>query len=854
MLSTSTTPVHPPAGRRLPAALALAALLLLQASAVEGRSPRLEPRLAGFYADWLASVDHLLSERERQVFLALEHDVHRELFIRRFWEAHDAGAEGDHTLLARWQENFDQVGRRFRSRDDDRARALMIAGKPPRVTRVECDRNLRRLEIWSYDDWHARFQSGRDDRRGFLLLFYLKTRLDYGDYRHWSPADGTAVLLAGGGGGRGSVPAAEVIALGRQGGCLRHAATRELLAAALDHALGVEELRRHLAPPPPAAGWLERLQAELAVTRPSAAALPAAPLEVRYPGRYNDQRTILEGRVAIPAEVFDRTAEGQLFDRVVISGDVYAGDRLADAFRVVHYLAGAEPVDGIVRLSFFRRLRPGTYLLKVRVADGRGLGLLRDDRAVDVPRLSEDAVAPPLSRLGFATLTRGDVGVLATLPSVELMAPAADLLVGPVELTAVTTGGPIARLDFLLDGVLAAVDDRPPFAVTVDLGPTPARHRVEVIARDPAQREVARDRLLLNAAPPRFAVRLLEPQPGGPAQRAVVEVDVPAGERLERLELFVNELRVATLRQPPFVRPLPPLPAGRTSYVRAVATLASGAAMEDLAVVGNQAPVDRVEVRLVELYASVLDAQGRSITGLTAADFTVYEDGEPQPLVRFDTVKNLALSVTLLMDVSASMRRKVEVAAASARRFFETVLTPKDRASLLTFNHDLERVVPFTNDVDRLRYGTIGLRPYGTTRLHDGVIYAAHGFGGRQGKRALVVLSDGQDVDSDFTFPQVLAFALRAGVAVYPILLDLADETTQADLERLAQETGGRFFAVAGVGELDGVYRQIEEDLRSQYLLVYRPPAAGERAFRRVEVELPGRPELRARTIHGYYP
>ena len=131
---------------------------------------------------------------------------------------------------------------------------------------------------------------------------------------------------------------------------------------------------------------------------------------------------------------------------------------------------------------------------------------------------------------------------------------------------------------------------------------------------------------------------------------------------------------------------------------RGVATLESGESMEDLVFVYSPDAVERIDVQLVELYTSVLDDQGRFVGGLTAEDFRVLEDGAPQAIRRFDKVENLAINVALLMDVSTSMRKKIRIATRSAQRFFETVLTPKDRASLLTFNHDIRLIVPFTND------------------------------------------------------------------------------------------------------------------------------------------------------------
>jgi VWFA-related protein len=284
-----------------------------------------------------------------------------------------------------------------------------------------------------------------------------------------------------------------------------------------------------------------------------------------------------------------------------------------------------------------------------------------------------------------------------------------------------------------------------------------------------------------------------------------------------------------------------------------VAVLVSGAELEDLVIVASSVAVESIDAQLVELYVSVLDGRGRGVTGLKQESFTVHEDGEIRPVVRFANVADLAIDVGLLMDVSASMRRGLSTAAESARRFFDTVIGPKDQAMVVAFNHQLDLLEPFTGDIGRLRYATTGLRAWGTTRLRDGIVFSLHGFGGQQGRRALIVLSDGQDVDSDFDADQVLSVALRAGVAVYPIVLDASESAARTELERLADETGGRLFVVASVRGLDRVYQQIEDDLRAQYLLVYQPPAQDTRQFRKVDVSIAS-PGLRVRTISGYHP
>jgi VWFA-related protein len=261
-----------------------------------------------------------------------------------------------------------------------------------------------------------------------------------------------------------------------------------------------------------------------------------------------------------------------------------------------------------------------------------------------------------------------------------------------------------------------------------------------------------------------------------------------------------------------------------------------------------------VDVRLVQLFTAVTDPRGKPLLDLPRNSFRVFENGVEQELHRFETLSSLPIRVALLMDVSSSMRGRVHIAAKSARRFFSTVLTEKDSASLLTFNHDIRVRVPFSSDRRLLQFGASGLRAHGTTRLNDALVYAASSFAGLDGKRALILLSDGEDLDSDFDFARVLEIFLRARLAVYPILLDVTAEETREQLRHLAEVSGGRLFTVADAGGLDRVYDSIEKDLRSQYLLTYQPPQpkSGD-TFRQVRVEVL-KEGARARSSSGYYP
>jgi Ca-activated chloride channel homolog len=431
--------------------------------------------------------------------------------------------------------------------------------------------------------------------------------------------------------------------------------------------------------------------------------------------------------------------------------------------------------------------------------------------------------------------------------------------VGALRVDAMVTGGGIDHVRFLLDGRQALSKRRPPFSVDLNLGGQPHIHVVRAVAEAADGRMLAEDQLVLNGGPHRFAVRLVEPQAGKRyvrSLRAEVKVEVPENEKLDRLEVYRDETLVATLYQPPWTQPVL-VPEGRQlSYVRAVAYLADGNSTEDLVVINAPNPGERIDVQLVELYATVTDRRGRPVDGLTRDDFRVYEDGSEQTVRRFERVENLPIYAGVLLDTSGSMTDHLDTAVQAALGFFNKVIQPKDRAAVITFNGETNLAVRFTNDREVLAGGLSGLHADGSTALYDSIIYALYYFGGVRGKRAVVLLTDGRDEGSKFRYRDALEYAKHSGIAFYTIGLGLTakEPDIRLKLAELATETGGRAFFIERAAELAGTYGEIETELRSQYLLAYESSKQGnDGKFRAVGIKVQ-RPGLQARTVPGYYP
>jgi VWFA-related protein len=377
------------------------------------------------------------------------------------------------------------------------------------------------------------------------------------------------------------------------------------------------------------------------------------------------------------------------------------------------------------------------------------------------------------------------------------------------------------------------------------------------VAYDAGGAEIAADQLTVNAGEHHFEIELVEPRANAALSqvtRARAEVTVPDGAALDRVELYLGETRLATLYSPPYVQPLRLGDPEAVVFVRAVAYLADGNATEDLVFVNAPGYVEETEVRMVELYTTVVDGQGRPRSDLSRGDFTVLENGDEQQVLRFERLDDLPIYATLLIDTSASMEQNLEAVNQAALDFLESTIHPKDRAAIVTFSEQPRLAAKFTSDMAELARALAGFRAEQSTALYDSVIFSLYYMKGIKGQRVLLILSDGLDRRSEHTFEQALELAQRENVTVYTIGIDLKKASAgRRRLTQLAEETGGSSFFIDGVGELASIYLQIEQEIRSQYLIAYQSShGAEDDGFRLVDVKVRSGGE--ARTLRGYYP
>jgi VWFA-related protein len=442
-----------------------------------------------------------------------------------------------------------------------------------------------------------------------------------------------------------------------------------------------------------------------------------------------------------------------------------------------------------------------------------------------------------------------------------LLPPPGETVLGLWRATALVSGERIDRVLFLVDGERQLESRRRPFSAELRLAELPTEQVVRAEGYDAEGNLVAADQVVLNRPRAAFRVHVVSPPEGAEASgtvRAEADVSVPDEKRLAKVEFRVDDRLVATLTAPPWETDVEVPEGGDVSYLSVTAELDDGTRTEAVRFLNaGEGFAEQLEVQLVELYVAAQDSHGRLVRDLGPEDFAVFEEGVRQEVAKFELMDALPLTVGIVIDTSGSMADSLGEAQRAAIEFLRRVVEPGDRTFAVAFSDVATLLMPPTDDVDVVADALAGLRADGWTVLHDAVITGLSYFREIEGQQALVLLSDGDDTASAFDFDEALEYARRSEAAVYSIGLDipLGAFGVRGKLSRLAEETGGRVFFINRAEELEGVYGEIEEELRSRYLLAYPPQPAPEpgSGFRRVEVEAERR-GVKTRTVRGYYP
>jgi Ca-activated chloride channel family protein len=271
----------------------------------------------------------------------------------------------------------------------------------------------------------------------------------------------------------------------------------------------------------------------------------------------------------------------------------------------------------------------------------------------------------------------------------------------------------------------------------------------------------------------------------------------------------------------------------------------------------------KVDVKLVNVFVTVTDAHSAPVGGLTKENFSLLEDGQQQNISIFEKQSAAPLSIALAVDTSLSTRHDLPLEQASAKRFAHAILRPVDALSVYGFNEDVRESIGFTADLKRIDEGIDHIRLGAATALYDAIYLVSRALDRRQGRKVIVLITDGGDTISKINYKQAVRAAQEAEATVYSIIVvpieNSAGRETGGEhaLIQLSEDTGGKYYYATSISQLDDAFQKISDELRTQYLLAYYPiHRTSFSDFRRIQVNVLGRPEASAyhvRNRAGYY-
>ena len=275
----------------------------------------------------------------------------------------------------------------------------------------------------------------------------------------------------------------------------------------------------------------------------------------------------------------------------------------------------------------------------------------------------------------------------------------------------------------------------------------------------------------------------------------------------------------------------------------------------------------KVNVKLVNVFTTVTDQSGAPISTLKEEDFQVFEDGKPQQIAVFHRESELPLSIVVAIDTSLSTRGDQKLELESARRFAHAILRPIDGLALFQFSEIVDQLTPFTSDVHVIDKAISRVHSGAATALYDTLYLGSDALQARRGRKVMVVITDGGDTVSKSSYQDAVRAAQEAEVILYSIIVVPIENSAGRDtggehaLIQLSRDTGGKHYYASGISGLDAAFRQISDELRTQYLIAYYPnQRLADSDYRRIEIKVdpatkdyPNPSGLIVRHRTGYY-
>jgi Ca-activated chloride channel family protein len=549
-------------------------------------------------------------------------------------------------------------------------------------------------------------------------------------------------------------------------------------------------------------------------------------------------------RFAIPEDVPPHTP-------LVIQGSI-----LRDALVVKNFRFPLQESQNNI-LTTIQTLPAGEIEVEARL-----LVPLEEQAPVIVGKVSKKAAIAKTGRNYVAGETASAEAIAAegvvpeVLGAVKILTPRRDIAPN-LFVVDVDVQPPVKRVEFWVEGKKVLARNAPPYRAELDLGKLPKRVEVRAIGYDAEGRYVDADAFVVNEHETPLEVKITRTVTPDNVSHFKLSIQNPKNTQIKSVALFAGQKKIHEWAEPPYALNIPNDRLKGVDFVRVSVLDDTNYEAADLLFLNGDRYSETIDVNLVELPVTVTDLSGTPLAGLLQKDFSVSENGKPQKITSFNFASNLPLSVGVLIDHSGSMKPRMEATRAAAVEFFKDIIKSGDRAFIGGFSFDTTKLAPFVTDVGSLEQQVAAIPDAGGgTSLYDAIVTGLYRFRSLQGRKALIVLTDGEDTTSRLPYDEMLLYVRAARVPIYfiGIALGFSDMSGTSKMKAIANETGAVAYFIKDVKQLKETYALLEKDLRSQYLLAYNTESSkGDTKYRTVEVKV-DRPDAKVRTIRGFIP
>ncbi|MEO8035466.1 MAG: VWA domain-containing protein, partial [Acidobacteriota bacterium] len=820
--------------------------------------------LSETYRQFLQDVEPIMLPTELDTFLILETDPQRDIFITEFWRRRDvARGTTNHAFRDEYYARMDEAKSRFKQLSSDRGRIFLIQGEPAEIINTDCDRLLQPIEIWKY-----LYIPGLGHEVRFL--FYIPR--NFNDYKLWSPG-----MMSGQSEALADLVAQEAMAMSVSG----DTAVRkvfyesaspysniskietdckfgdEILRAIFQMQQNGPDLPKVFEPPQVNEEDVHKMLRSVVLSTPNAPKLEAA-YDVRFPAKQGS-KTDAEITLLVPrAQLLAKEVGATKTYSLDVVGEVLKDDQLFENYRY-RFDFPADTKDEKLPLVIDRFLRPAGYKARIKVSDSNSGAEVLIERDLAVPELFDTPEQQRQKAAASEAVSQLKDDIDSNATRLRIVPLPDDLLSGLQHIETLAVGDDIKAVEFYLDKKRVMVKRQPPYTLDLDFGNVPQVRHIRAVALNEKGEVLTGDELAVNTGNDPFRVRIVSPRVAPKVKgrtRVEMSVRLPEGKKLDNIQLFLNETRVATLYDPPFVQTVTLPQSAGVGYLRALATLKDDLTppVEDVVMINTPEFMEEVNVHLVELPTTVA-LNGKPLSTLSESSFKVLDEGKPIKISKFEYVKNLPLAIGMAIDTSGSMLPRMNEAQKAGAQFLTNVMKQGDKAFLVAFSTEPQLIQKWSPRLADVNAGLAKLRAEESTALYDAVVYSLYNFIGQKGQKALIVITDGKDTASRFSYEQALEYARRAAVPIYGIGIGI--RATEVDVRykfgKFCTETGGSVYYIDQAFDLHRIYNDIQNELRSQYVLGFYPPEGVKPGSKWREISVQTS-EGKAKTIRGYYP